>query len=345
MEFKPKFLTTGIGSFPHKDPQETIELTLKYFSIPFWPQLPKRDFRENMILQFTENLKFLNLREKDLFLDTSEDSSSRLAEILERIESKDIDFFSIGRDYASGLEIFLEELKKSKFSDIEFIKGQVIGPFTLVSAIKIKNESSIFLNEDIMTAIVSALSMKALWQIRKFKEFKKKVILFFDEPYLGSFGSAFCPLTKEMLLKWLNQLILPLKEEDVILGVHCCSNTDWSILMGLNFDILSFDAYSYSEGLLLYSKELKEFLERGKYLSWGIIPTTEFKDQKPKDLIEKLEEAIRILVEKGIPKELILENSLLTPACGLGYLSLENSKEVLKILSQVSEILREKYFG
>jgi methionine synthase II (cobalamin-independent) len=344
VEFKFRFLTTGIGSFPHKTPGEALNLTLKYFSIPFWPQLPKRDPKENMILQFTENLRFLNLKGKDLFLDISQDFSSKLAEVLEKIESKDIEFFSLRREYAEGLWLFLEKLKESKFSDIQFIKGQVTGPFTLAGSIKTKEQSSIFSDEDIMTAIVGSLQMKALWQIRKFKEYRKSVILFFDEPYLGSFGSAFSPLTEEIILKWLSKLILPLKEKDVILGIHCCSNTDWSLLMKTDFDILSFDAYAFIDNLLLYSKELKEFLKRGGILSWGIVPTTEFRDQSPEELIEKLEKAIDKLIEKGIPKELILENSLLTPSCGLGYLSIENSKKISKTLYLVSEILREKYF-
>jgi len=344
VEFKDlRFLTTGIGSFPHKDPKSALNLILKYSSIPFWPQLPKRDFKESMALQFTENLKFLELRDKDIFLVESEDFSFKLAEVLEKIELKDINFFFIGRDFALGLEIFLEELREKKFSDIEFIKGQLIGPFTLAGSVKTKNKVAIFSNEDLMAAIVGSVSMKALWQIRRFKEYKKDIIIFFDEPILSSFGSAFCPLTKEMILRWLDRLILPLREEDVILGIHCCSDTDWSLLIEADFDILSFDAYSFLDNFLIYSEELKEFFKRGGYLAWGIVPTTEFRGQTCKELIEKLEGAIEILAEKGIPKELILERSLLTPSCGLGYLTIEDSEEVLKKLFAISETLRKEF--
>ncbi len=55
--FSP-FLTTGIGSLPHTDPEEACGLVLATFDIPFWPQLPKLSFRESMIPQFSEGMPF-----------------------------------------------------------------------------------------------------------------------------------------------------------------------------------------------------------------------------------------------------------------------------------------------
>ena len=61
--FSP-FLTTGIGSMPHKDPERACRLVLETFDIPFWPQLPRLSFHELMIPQFSEGLPFLKTDEK-----------------------------------------------------------------------------------------------------------------------------------------------------------------------------------------------------------------------------------------------------------------------------------------
>lgn len=55
-------LATGIGSLPHTDAEEAVDLVLKYCpQVPFWPQLPRRDAREGMIAQFSEGLPCLEL--------------------------------------------------------------------------------------------------------------------------------------------------------------------------------------------------------------------------------------------------------------------------------------------
>jgi hypothetical protein len=54
---RPNCRATGIGSTPHKDAAAAVALILETFEdIPFWPQLPRRDFWENMYAQFSEYL-------------------------------------------------------------------------------------------------------------------------------------------------------------------------------------------------------------------------------------------------------------------------------------------------
>jgi len=49
-DFRPNMMTTGIGSLPLTDADEAVDLVLNAnVSIPFWPQLPKRYFLEQMI--------------------------------------------------------------------------------------------------------------------------------------------------------------------------------------------------------------------------------------------------------------------------------------------------------
>ncbi|MBF8251580.1 MAG: methionine synthase [Deltaproteobacteria bacterium] len=57
MNFKPRWLATGIGSLPVLDPEEAVSLVLEYLpEIPIWPQLPQRGPVEGMVWQYSEGM-------------------------------------------------------------------------------------------------------------------------------------------------------------------------------------------------------------------------------------------------------------------------------------------------
>ena len=136
---KLKGLATGIGSLPHKDADSALDLIFKYCpEIPFWPQLPKRDIREGMIAQFSENLPCLEFGSEGLFFEPK-DKEKKLEKFYERIIAEDVDYFKISPDFASGLYKFYQRLEKSDLRNIELIKCQVTGPFTFAASIKNEN--------------------------------------------------------------------------------------------------------------------------------------------------------------------------------------------------------------
>jgi len=62
---KFNFMITGIGSMPFLDVDETCLLIKENFpDMPFWPQLVKRSFYEDMIIQFSEGIPFLKVFEE-----------------------------------------------------------------------------------------------------------------------------------------------------------------------------------------------------------------------------------------------------------------------------------------
>ena len=65
-----KGLATGVGSLPHQDADSALDLIFKYLpSIPFWPQLSKRDSREGMVAQFSENIPSLKVNHSGVYFD------------------------------------------------------------------------------------------------------------------------------------------------------------------------------------------------------------------------------------------------------------------------------------
>ena len=56
------------------------------------------------------------------------------------------------------------------------------------------------------------------------------------------------------------------------LGIHCCSNTDWGFIMGLDPSVISLNVYATAKEFLLYSDAIWEYMERGGVVAWGIVP-------------------------------------------------------------------------
>ena len=106
---------------------------------------------------------------------------------------------------------------------------------------------------------------------------------------------------------------------DVLIGIHCCGNTDWSMLLEAGPDIINFDAFDYMDHFLLYKDDIVRFIEVGGAIAWGIVPTSGFTgDESVDDLLLRLEEGLKRISEWGVNADLIAQRSILTPACGMG---------------------------
>ncbi len=316
MEFQYPFIATGIGSFPHQDEKEVFPLILKNFrEIPFWPQLPKRSFLEGMVIQYSEGFPSLkwNEREQRIWVDTSHGFDKEIERFYQNFEAGSLEPFKITEEFSRGLRILRDLSSKGHQKEIKYIKGQITGPITFGLALADQEGKPLFYDPTLRDVLVKHLSLKARWMERRFNDLFPGIptILFFDEPSLSSFGSAFSSLGREDVIHSLNECFDAVKG---LKGTHCCGNTDWSVLLSTNLDILSFDAYEYLETLSLYPKELKAFLERGGILAWGIVPTSEaiLKEDVP-GLIHRFKEGLKILSKKEIDQTL-LERAILTPS-------------------------------
>jgi methionine synthase II (cobalamin-independent) len=344
MEFQYSFITTGIGSFPHQDEKEVFRLILNNFpEIPFWPQLPKRSFLESMVIQYSEGFPSLRWSEKEqrVWVDTSQGFDKEIEKFYQRLEEGELEPFQITENFAKGWR-FLKDLSSTDQREkIKYIKGQITGPITFGLALKDQEGKPIFYDPTLRDILIKHLSLKAQWMEKRFQELFPRIptILFFDEPSLSSFGSAFMSLNREEVIHSLNECFDAVKG---LKGTHCCGNTDWSVLLSTNLDILSFDAYGYLETLSLYPKELKAFLEGGGILAWGIVPTSEaILKEDAQSLVRSFREGVETLSKKGIDQTL-LQRVILTPSCGTASLPIPLAEKVCQLTAEVSKRLREK---
>jgi methionine synthase II (cobalamin-independent) len=339
MSYNFNFLPTGIGSLPQTDAQKAIQLILKFLpDIPFWPQLPQRTFLEGMAGQFSQGLPNLVIepQNKVMYIDTSSDTLDKeITTFYEKYLSDDLPYFAISREYAAGFYGMSEMLESFKPLPV-FIKGQITGPITFSALITDVDGKAIMHHPVLSDVLVKFLIMKALWQIKTFANLGLKCLIFLDEPYLMGYGSAFIPLEREKVINQLTEIISEIHKEDVLAGIHCCGNTDWSMILDTPLDILSVDAFGFIDKLLLYSAQLQEFINRGGVIAWGIVPSIVMdKIPSAEEIITRLKDAIDVMVKKGIDRERLIRQSILTPSCGLGGLSESQANQRLQLLTDV----------
>lgn len=340
-KFEPNLLTTHVGSVPHVDPEEACDLVLKNFSqIPAWPQLPKRSFLENMYVQFSEGFPGVVIEEERIYVNRRRDLDPDLEQLYVAYLENDVNYGAIGPDYAAGLTAFCRRLSDIGYKPVA-VKGQVTGPISWGLSVVDQDRRPVLYDEVLADAVAKHLRLKAAWQERELRKIYPTTITFVDEPYMASFGSALVPLSREQVITLLEEVLAGLKG---IKGVHCCANTDWSILLETSIDILNLDAYAYAENLALYPDQVRAFLEGGGIIAWGIVPAgEEVHGETVESLLDKLHQAIDLLVKKGIPFDEIINSLLITPSCGTGSLLVDTAERTLSLTAEVSKLMRERY--
>lgn len=335
---------------PHKEPDEACKVVFENLrEIPVWPQLPNRSFLESMYVQPVEGMPAIKVQEsrRRVYFDTSRDLTAEIEKFYEKYITNNLSYFAISEDYAQGLYCFLKELEEIG-DKIDWVKGQIIGPITFGLTVADDKKQAIIYNEQLMDTVVKTLARKARWQEERFKEIcpDAQTIIFFDEPYLRAYGSAYVSVSREDVIRYLNECF---SELEGLKGIHVCGNTDWGMLTQTNIEIIHFDAYDYTENLALYPSEIKAFLGRGGNLAWGVVPAVfpdpeQIAKENLESLLERFEEGLAMLTAKGFNREEVLESSLIAPTCGTSAMSEDLAEQSYRLTSQLSQAIKDKYF-
>lgn len=355
MAFKPKFLATGIGSMPFTDAKRAVEVSLTYLpDAPFWPQLPKLGLKEQMEVQYSEGMPCVSIdREKGrMFFDTSVDYSDPLAEFYE-IYMKAMDpidgngdcsAMAISPDFSQGIFEFEKHLEiRNKI--LPFVKVHTTGPCSFALTIVDEKKRAIYYNEEFRDVVIKALTMKSRWQIQKFRPYAEQVICFIDEPILSAFGSStYVSVKREDVVSHLGEVIEIIHAEHALAGIHCCGNTEWSIPIDAGADIVNFDAFGYGETIAMYPEPVNTLLKRGGVLAWGIVPTSiAIREQTVDSLTARFEKLIDNLASRGIDRQMIVEQAIVTPSCGTGSMEPDDAEKVFFMLDSVSKSMKQRY--
>jgi methionine synthase II (cobalamin-independent) len=334
-------LPTMIGSVPYTDSGVACKEVMRYLKdVPAWPQLPRRSFFENMYVQYSQGFPGIVVKDEKIFVDREQNLDIGLEKLYGSYLENKYDDFKITPEYAAGLYQFLTYNNLP----VRAVKGQLTGPISWGMTVADSNGRAVAYDETLADAAARMLRLKAIWMENELRAISKNTVIFLDEPYLNSVGSAFFAINKEKVVKLLEEVFSGIKG---LKGVHCCGNTDWAMLLGTSLDILNFDAYEYAATLALYPAEVKRFIGRGGTIAWGIVPNREEKLDKESvnSLQDRLEDAIAPFTRKGIdiPFRQLISQSLLTPCCGIAGLSPDAASGALGLLSDLSTRVRSKY--
>jgi len=329
-----------IGSMPHTDPAQACAQVTRYLKdIPAWPQLPKRSFPENMYAQYSQGFPGVVIEEGRIYVDRSQDLDKPLEKLYTAYLDNDFDKYSVSAEYAAGLHALLAATDPSPRA----VKGQVTGPVTWGLTVTDDSRRAVIYDDVLGDVVPKFLRLKASWQEKALSQVSKNTIIFIDEPYMAAFGSVGMSLSREKIISLLEEVFSGIRG---LKGVHCCGNTDWSILLETSTDIVSFDAYNYAQSLSLYPAEVKKFLDRKGTIAWGIIPNEAevLAGETAASLKDRLEEAMAPFTRKGIRFKQLIEQGLITPSCGLGNIATEEAAaRVLELLAELSAMIRKRY--
>lgn len=330
---------TMIGSVPYTDPEKAWQKINKYLKdLPAWPQLSMSSNLENMYIQYSEGFPGLKIKDQNISLERGSDFDAALGQLFTDDYENNLQNYSVSKRYAAGLHY----LDAGNLNSLPAIKGQVTGPISWGLCVADENDRGIIYDDTLADAVCKFIRLKAAWQEYYLRKRAGQTVIFIDEPYLSSLGSAFVALSSEQVSALIKSVLDGITCPK---GIHCCGSTDWSLLLKLPIDIISFDAYNYLDSLLCYETELTTYIERGGAIAWGIVPNDEeiLRNETLSSLLDRFNEALASLTKIGLPIKTLIAQSIITPSCGLASLSEDAAEQVLAMLSQITEKVRQQY--
>ncbi|MFP3980266.1 MAG: hypothetical protein ACLFUY_02645 [Desulfobacterales bacterium] len=338
MPIPGNLMTTAMAVMPHTDVDRALDAAMS-LDIPFWPQLPRLNYYEDMYVQAAEHFPGIVLDVENRKLSFSMDRFMEEAEdVMARFDDPSV--FDVSADYSAVYHRFLE----LDLADRPAIRGQLEGPVSFGFNVADENDRPILFDDSVRPFMFEFMARRVNVQLERLKEKNENAFMYVDEPglqFLFSAMSGYGDVQAKADMEMFFSLI------DRPRGVHLCGNPDWDFLLNLDIDILSLDVYTNAEVFGSYAPAIKRFLQRGGLLAWGLVPTNvePFEKESTDSLEHLLESVWSGLYARGVDREQLLAQSLLSPAtCCL--INPDIGKTVEKgfaTVKRLSETLREKY--
>ncbi len=359
MSLEARCRTTAMGIMPHTDIEKALELALS-LDIPYWPQLPKVNFYEDMYAQALQNFPgaVVDPVNEKIRFDTAK-FEEEMDSYFQKMEQPET--FALSRDYS----VVYHEFLRRGLQGYHAIRGQLIGPISLGFKIMDEHRKPIIYNENVRPILFDFIQRKVNVQYSQLKERNNNAFVWLDEPGLGVVFSGMSGYTdihaKEDYRDFLEYLEGPK-------AMHLCADVNLPYLLELGIELLSFDTYQMKGMPREYAKAVSEFLRGGGVISWGIVPTDSgnLSQETPETLARLLSDFWhKVSEETGLAVEEIAQQSLIAPSrcClkDLGWLDLpdvasenQQRKQPSKVeeelvetafayLDKVSRILKDRY--
>lgn len=338
MPIPGNLFTTAMAVMPHKDVDRALRVALS-LDVPFWPQLPKVSYYEDMYVQASEHFPgiVLDLGKRTLRF-SMEKFIGEYEEAMRHFDEPE--YFDISETYSAVYHRFLQPDLSGRMA----IRGQLEGPISFGMNVLDQDGRPILFDDSIRPLLLEVMAKRANVQLNRLKKGNANAFMYIDEPGLQFLFSAMSGYSDRAAKGDLETFFSLIERPR---GVHLCGNPDWDFLLELDLDILSLDIYTKGEVFASYARSIARFLSRGGIICWGIVPTNfePFEKESLDSLEPMLTEVWTILDKKGIDREFLLSRSLLSPAtCCLVNPDAEKTVEkAFRMVKDLSARLREKF--
>ncbi len=292
---------TGVGSLPHRDPHEAARFVLETSDVPYLPQLPHRHPAEGMLAQWGDGLAGCGAQQDGLGLRYGAAAGDR-------------------DEAFGGAAAMLEALPRMT----PLVKTQATGPVTLAMAALAGGAPSAGLWDAIVTGLVARIEEHLAWIGRHLPA--ADVLLALDEPALAGLRQPEFPTGWNDAQRALAQTVAAL---EVRPGLHCCGEADWALVAGLRPAFVSWDVSALGADFPMEAPAVAQAVAAGVGVMWGVVPTAAPPLPDPGELVDRYRRVEGELLVAGAPAGRLAARAMLTPACGLAGLTVDQAGAVM----------------
>ncbi|HET6663327.1 MAG TPA: hypothetical protein VFG94_03680 [Acidimicrobiales bacterium] len=313
----PIGLATGIGSLPHDDPHEAAEFVLdRQPRLPAAPSLPQRSPVEGMIPQAAWGIVgVLVLPDGSLLVDES---------VID--PDLPVDESALDAEPFVALRVFLDAVA----GRVAPFKVQLTGPVSLglaLHAVGVSPKRAFA----VAAKAVEARTREVVAAARRAAPGATTVV-FLDEPGLTAALEPGVPWPVDDTLDLVSSALASI-EGHAIAGLHCCGRADWQAVLQAGPQILSLPV---DGGARDHVGAFAGFLERGGWIAWGAVPTDRPLGEGADILWRRLMSEWDVLIDGGCDPLLLLQQGMVTPACGLAGLDRRQADRVLELAGHLA---------
>jgi len=270
-QWNPAGAVTGLGPLPHTSPHTAVDYVKRAApKVPFWPQLVQRDSTERVVDQALAPLADLLEPMLDRPWCYAMRPGVSMDEMLGALHERDV---TLPQHAATGFYAFEHALAAGAFQQATALKGQLIGPITLAHHLfRAAPRGRWFADHpQLIYALGRYLTRLARWQIDRLRRFDLPVVLFVDEPVLGTTLAPAGDGGIAPAMNALSSMLASLRETHVMAALRCCQPRAVRWLDEAAPDLYAFDAY---QGLARFCREPagQAFAGAG-HVAFGLVPT------------------------------------------------------------------------
>ncbi|ABZ83567.1 conserved hypothetical protein [Heliomicrobium modesticaldum Ice1] len=260
---------------------------------------------------------------------------------------------------------------------VNWVKAQLAGPLTTARYVTDERGQSLLDDLQLRELVLASAALQASWMASDLRRLPWPVMIFVDEPGLsgvgrksddpagcaprgaaeldGAAGAGLGPIENrgdadcdgnvvdvDLARRFVQTMAQAVGQTGALAGLHCCADTDWSLVLDSGVHVISFDACRHFEGIVRHAEAVARFLSRGGLLAWGLVPTepSELAVATTEGLLQKLAGQMAVMEDCGVSGDAMRRQLILTPACGYGLRTVAEAERAYHLLGQLASRLK-----